>query len=246
VPKVDEKTGQQAHNLALEYTRHLAMIENIVYTESISAYDGAGNPTRILEMRQAATRVFTILGQPGAKLVVPWHPLFPAAQQYGRPNETARRLISSYVRHVAKINAEPPPQLAGYKLYRIKAYRVRHDIPNSNLYAKADPPVSANHPGLYRPFYMGLFDTDGKLQDGQFHDGILVRQDDPLLYWMVPVLYKETNLVVYDYCRLHAGDPKWIRRPDTEEWVTEDEAREFIRRDEMPVPVRPRRKLNDD
>ncbi len=183
-----------------------------------------------------------------APIVVPYHPLIPVAQQYGRPNETARRLIESYVRHVAKVNPEPPQELPNrkhFKLKYLKVYRIRHDIPNSDLYAKSDPPVSANHPGLYRPFYLGLFDTDGKLLDGHFRDGQLVWQNDPLLYWMVPVLLKENNLVVYDYCRLHAGDPKWIRMPVTEEWVTQAEAQQLIDRDQVPAPpIAAKRRVN--
>lgn len=236
VPKMDEKTGQQAHNVALEYTRHLAMIENIVFTDPVAIHDGV-NPMWFFQLRHYASMPVPPIGAPSPKVVVPYHPLIPVAQQYQRPNDVARRLLASYVRHVAKVNAEPPPELAGYKLRWLKVYRVRHDIPNSDLYAKSDPPVSANHPGLYRPFYMGLYDTDGKLQDGTWADGNLISERDPLLYWMVPVLLKENNLVVYDYCRLHAGDPKWIRLPDREEWVTQPQAQGFIDRDKMPAPA---------
>jgi hypothetical protein len=247
VPKIDDRTGQQKHTVALEYTRHLAMIENVVHTESVSLYDFRGNPMRFFLERQYATMPVPPIGVKPSKLVVPYHPLIPVQQQYGRPTDQARRLISSYVRHVALVNAEPPPELAGYQLYRIKAYRVRHDIPMVDLYAKSDPPIAANHPGLYRPFYMGTFDPKGELQDGKYQDGNLVVQTDPLLYWMVPVLLRENNLVVYDYCRLHAGDPNWIRLPDSQEWVTQERAQRLINRDEIPAPpATPRQKVTDE
>jgi hypothetical protein len=241
VPKLDEKTGMQMHPVALEYQRHLAMVENIVFTEPVSPLDGYGNPTPFFLARQHASSPVPPIGVPVPPLVVPYHPLIPVAQQYGRPNETARRLLASYIRHIGKIKAEDP-ELPGYTLRYLKVYRVRHDIPNVDLYARSDPPVPANHPGLYRPFYMGRYDTEGKLLDGTYADGYLVAQQDPFLYWMVPVLLKENNLVTYDYCRLHAGDPKWIRMPDTQEWVTQREAQEFIVRDQIPAPALPQGK----
>jgi hypothetical protein len=237
VPKIDEKTGQQMHTVALEYQRHLAMVENIVHTDAISLYDNAGRPYLFFQYRDSATQHVAVVGRPTPKIVVPYHPLISISQQYGRPADSARRLIASYVRHVAKVNAESPATLSGYKLRYLKVYRVRHDIPNIDLYAKNDPPVAANHPGLYRPYYMGLFDTDGKLLDGTWRDGQLIDQGDPLLYWMVPVLLRENNLVTYDYCRLHAGDPNWIRLPDSEEWVTEAEAQRFVKPNRMPDPI---------
>jgi hypothetical protein len=236
VPKMDEKTGRQLHTVALEYQRHLAMIENIVYTDTTPIIDDSTQQVLpYYRLRQNCANTSALVGGPlVVPLVVPFHPLLPITQQYGRPNEAARRLLASYVRHVAKVKAEHP-DLPGYELKWIKIYRVRHDIPSTDLYAKLDPPLSANDPVQYRPFYMGRFDLEGKLLDGYDPDGI---PRDPFLYWLLPVVRMDTG-ITKDYSRLHAGDPNWIRLPDTEDWVTEDRARGYLDRENPMAPKFP-------
>jgi hypothetical protein len=135
-------------------------------------------------------------------------------------------MIASYTRHVAHIKAEDP-DLPGAKLVWIKLYRVQHSIVPVQQYAKVDTPMPANDPVLYRPFYMGRYDTDGNLLDGPRYDkdGRLIQEGDPFLYWLVPILRANPDILdspIYDYARKHAGDPLWIRDPVTKEWIAHE------------------------
>ena len=142
------------------------------------------------------------------------------AQQFSLPNASTQRLLASYARHVAVAKAEPPAYLEGCRLRWVKIYRVRHDIPIADAYAKNDPPMPPNDPELYRPFYMGQYDRDGELSDGPGPDG---KRGDPFLYWFLPVIRDDTSnprSPITDYARLHAGDAKCRYYPDTKEWGT--------------------------
>ena len=64
------------------------------------------------------------------------------------------------------------------------------------------------HPTTYKPFFLGEFDRDGHL----------VNPQDPMLYWLVPILYRQPtpgsdDKDYVDYMSKHAGyDYEW-RRP---------------------------------
>ncbi len=227
VPTVDEKTGRQMHLVALEYQRYLSLLTNIEQTESVSFINEATQQFYpFFDVRRRCAAGVPIVGQENPTLVVPFHPLVATLQQYSRPNDTARRLLASYVRHVAHAKAQhPDPKLKGYELRWIKVYKVRHEIPPSDFYAKWDPPLAPNDPILYRPFYLGRYNLEGELFDAPVYNahGAQVA-GDPYLFWMLPILRDDKTGITQDYARLHAGDPKWQRLPDTEEWVTEGRA----------------------
>ena len=150
---------------------------------------------------------------------IPFRPFMPPAQQYSLPNASTQRILASFARHVAIAKAEPPAHLEGCTLRWIKIYRVRHEIPPVDPFSKADPPIAPNDPELYRPFYMGRYDTDGDLTDGPGPDG---KSGDPFLYWLLPVLRDDTSnprSPITDYARKHAGDPDFRYYPDTKEWT---------------------------
>src|SRR5207253_81673 len=92
-------------------------------------------------------------------LVIPFHPFVPQMQQFVMPTDFARKIIASYARHVAHVKAEHPEHPT-YKLMWVKVYRVPHQIPPIQQYAKVDTPMPANDPVLYQPYYMGRFNTD--------------------------------------------------------------------------------------
>jgi hypothetical protein len=242
VPKVDDKTGQHQHSVALEYQRHISMTANIDYVEPTAFINEV---TRELVPfyveRQRCAQLQPIVGKTTPSLIVPFHQALAVTQQYAKPNGYARQLISSYVRHVAKLHEEHP--VYG-KLKWIKAYRVRHDVPPVEYFAKSDPPLEANDPWTYRAFYVGRFRPDGVIMDdGQFQesDGRRI-PPDPFLYWLLPVerrMTKDAGYASYDYCRLHAGDPKWIRPPDSDEWVDERHVRFELPQDEKPAVPQP-------
>ena len=70
-------------------------------------------------------------------------------------------------------------------------------------------------PELYRPFYVGNHRPDGTLIDDR----------DPYLYWLLPILRTDANLPfseIKDYCRLHAGDSRWVRPQGAQAWTEGD------------------------
>jgi hypothetical protein len=245
VPKVDDRTGRHQHSVALEYQRHISLIANVEYTEQVPFMDNNGQVYPFFKLRQECSAFGGQLGIKRPPLIVPFHSVLPVSVQYAKPHPIARNLISSYVRHVAKLHAEHPE----YGTLRwIKVYRVRHDIAPVELFAKTDPPLEANDPWTYRAFYMGRYDITGELEDGPHYDSVTGNYNpgDPFLYWLLPVVRVETAEVsgVYaskDYCRLHAGDAKWILPPNSQEWVTEIEARDRFQplRPEDLAPAQP-------
>jgi hypothetical protein len=238
VPGIDEKTGRHQHQVALEYQRYLALMANTEPTETVQFISGANQQVApFFEARRRCADPTPVVGRPTPTMYVPFHPLVPGSQQYARPTDVARRLVSSYVRHIASVKADALP---GYELRWVKVYRVRHDIPPPEAYAKLDPPMSANDPTLYRPFYMGRYNIKGELLDvpGFNEHGVLV-SGDPFLFWLLPIHSWDNSGVIRDYARLHAGDVKWIRLPDTEQWVTEEEAHRHFNLLQRPAPKDP-------
>ena len=65
------------------------------------------------------------------------------------------------------------------------------------------------HPTTYRPYYLGTYDAEGKLLD----------PEDPMLYWLVPVLPRAggtspiDGLDYDDYLSKHAGFKVEWRQP---------------------------------
>jgi hypothetical protein len=100
---------------------------------------------------------------------------FPGAEwtQYAEPLEMARRLIASYARHIARTTPHPEDPTIPVKYVRV--YRVTHDLISPKDFSEG---VSPTDDPLYKPFYMGKYDTDGKLLDPK----------DPFLYWHLPIV----------------------------------------------------------
>jgi hypothetical protein len=157
-------------------------------------------------------------------------------QQYVRPTDTSKRLISSFARHAASLKPASPDH-PGYRFEWLKLYRARHDPPSVEEYAKLDPPIPPNHPALYRVFYLGQFNADGVLQDGP-KGGTESAPSDPYLYWALPIVRGRATFAVYDYARLHAGDENWILSPETNEWVDTQRGRGFMNSDQVLDPHR--------
>lgn len=140
---------------------------------------------------------------------IPLHPLVPDALQFREPNVMSKLMIQDYARFVAQ--AAPLPPGPG-KVKRVRLYRVTHDILEGRSLALGADPLDRH---LYRPYYQGEFDAEGTLLD----------PNDPMLYWLVPIIKKDerTGWVaphpeslervtardrtyeVYDYLKVHAG-----------------------------------------
>jgi hypothetical protein len=167
----------------MTYQRVLALTESI---------NQMGPPTGNMQVkeenRKLAERLYR--GGPG----IPMHPELMPSFQYREPTPYAKELTSSYVRYLAREYAT----YKGQNLFRIRLYRVTHSIVTAPQLAEGR---HADDPWLYMPYYQGEFDTEGKLLD----------PNDPLLYWLIPVLIKgptpDPNNVL-DYLPIHAGDIK--------------------------------------
>src|SRR5581483_11156412 len=195
IPDVDER-GYQHHRLALEYQRYLALPETTVPADPVRAFyqpemvmkEGKKVPewlpARFFALRLASTPEYndenakkdTPVGmQPltldPKRLRVPFHPFVPPQQQYLPPNANSKSVLSAYARHVAM---RKNPDHPDWPVHSVKVYRIVHTIPTVQAYMNGVPP---NDPEFYRPYYVGEFTPDGTLTD----------EDDPLLYWLLPM-----------------------------------------------------------
>ena len=208
--------GRQGHQTALIYQRYLSVTENAMPFDSIAS----DNPEveKIAERRWAWTpqgaKKEPIVGQapPRHELVVPTHPEMTKSQQYRPPQGYVKRFLESYTRHVFhKFESEHP----NWKVERVRVYRIIHRIPPTESYLIG---VEATDPEFYLPIYLGEFDRTGKL----------LNPDDPLLYWILPILREPPRNIfstIRDWTRRHAGDPYWIRVVHASgftEWVDDD------------------------
>jgi len=124
--------------------------------------------------------------------------------QYRMPNpDTARNIVPSFAGHILH-NASQPGRIAK----SVKIYRLEHKVTTSTAFADGAKP---NHPTSFRPFYFGEYalDTKGLAQ--------LVDTQDPLLYWLVPILPKavspDSPEDFKDYMSIHAKTKfEWAER----------------------------------
>jgi hypothetical protein len=116
--------------------------------------------------------------------------------QYREPIEVAgKKYVASYARHVARDKNSRSADAPDSPVKSVKVYRVLHTMLSAQEMAiNTDP----EDPIKMWPFYMGEFDSDGKLLD----------PDDPLLYWAVPILPEpdgKGSFVTKNYVAVHAG-----------------------------------------
>jgi hypothetical protein len=136
---------------------------------------------------------------------IPLHPdpaLADLRQQVTLPSDSSRRMLSAYVRFVARKFAVDPDD-ASRTFKSVKVYRVIHIIPPPTLLKEG---WSATDPELYRPYYLGNFRGDGSL--------VPFDRNDPYRGWLLPILREypnDPNSKIRDFARMHAGDPNWVR-----------------------------------
>jgi hypothetical protein len=147
------------------------------------------------------------IGPGPGPILVPFDKFLPQQQQYAAPNAQVRRLLESFVAHVARY--PHPERTAEYKIKSVKVYRVIHAIPQPGAFLHG---MEGNDPQLYRPYYLGEFHPDGKLKQEQ----------DPFLYWLLPSVRDnpaDLGSPIRSWARKHAGDPEWIWSWDLKRWV---------------------------
>lgn len=226
IPELDEKTGRIRHPVALDYQRFLSLTEAVMHPDPLPPeYYYHFNPitntwesepnlfykNRLDLVPQNAPVAIGLL--PSKHHRIRLHPEIPPMHQVKIPNQGCRQLLSSFARFVARTHPAHPekPHL---KFKSVKIYEVVHWIAPVQWFLLEIPPTD---PELYRPYFVGNFDSEGK----QIIDG------DPYLYWLLPVVRdhgSEIKSQIRDYARLHAGDPRWIRKGTTKEWVEPERA----------------------
>ena len=126
----------------------------------------------------------TVLGAPEQPrgLIVPFASFseLPMQQQYGPPNLQVKRLIESYARRACRTSI---PGLPDDKVTerRVKVYRLVHAVPYPELFRRGQDP---NDPQLYRGYFLGEYDKNGKLIEG-----------DRFLYWLLPNVRERGSVV---------------------------------------------------
>jgi hypothetical protein len=122
---------------------------------------------------------------------------YPDLAQYREPSDLAKRYISSYARHAAHDPRFHSPDRPDAPVRSVKVYRVVHNFLSPKEMAEKE--ISPDEPALFVPVYVGEFDPEGQLLD----------PDDPLLYWVVPILREADEsgkIRIKDYVATHAGD----------------------------------------
>jgi len=200
VPTLDE-SGQPQHGTALIYQRMLSLTENTVTTEPVAIENPAFE--KRLERRRlwspSTPKKEAVVGEESVPMDerIPFHPDLTPSQQFKPPPADVRRLLASYVRHVALKAQQKYPDL---KLVKLRLYRVVHIIPPAFLYMNG---WDADDPAFFHPYFMGEYSPGGTL----------LNPNDPFLYWMVPVL-RDPPVTYFskirDWARKHAGDPEWV------------------------------------
>jgi hypothetical protein len=156
--------------LGLTYYRRLSLTEQVA-----RVYPGLLSTTEQLEKSQVWQRRSSV------RTDFPLHPAEQPVYQYRVPNpDIARVLLPSYTSHVVLHYGKD----ADLDRTTVKMYRFEHRTLDVGTFTgKTTPdkkPLNPYHPSTYRPYYLGEYDVYGTLLDPQ----------EPMLYWLVPVIQK--------------------------------------------------------
>ena len=162
----------------------------------------AAERNELLPRRQIAARA------------IPLSPGEEAAMQYRLPDPTVTRFVlPSYATHLI---LEHTDRAAAGKT-TVKIYRAEHRTMSveefANVRDRPDLITSPYHPTTYRPYFLGEF---GFVPDPDKPGAVkveLVNPQEPMLYWLVPILPRQGPLPpgdarreFIDYMSIHALD----------------------------------------
>jgi hypothetical protein len=221
IPEFDDR-GRPKDTFALTYQRILALTENVTHKTTPPPDWEPYKEDGQIKWRRAEYFVRRarhtpdykeIVGEPLRKdaLRIPFHPTALPVQQYEPPQREIKPILESYVRHACLRRHPEHPE---WTVKSVKVYRVIHQLPVGPYATAYLSGYNATDPEFYRPYFVGEFDTDGKLLNPM----------EPFLYWLLPI-YRDGSFIL-DYARKHAGDEKWIARlsadgKQVEEWIRE-------------------------
>lgn len=184
--KVDPKTGKpeaewvtmpdrKAHwkdPMGLAYFRRLSLTEQA--SQSMPGISEQTAEWREIDARRAAVAQGAHPNTPA----IPYSPREFDPIQYKMPRyDISRYLLPSYAAHLLHRHSTPER-----KAKTVRIYRLEHPIPS--LFEFSQRGWNPHHPLGFKPFYYGEF---ALAADG---DAVLTDKQDPMLYWLVPILPK--------------------------------------------------------
>src|SRR5207344_907647 len=93
----------------------------------------------------------------------PLHPTASLQNQYRPLQEYARRILASYVQHLAwRIDPNLETNPDSDQIKSIKVYRILHDMLKQKNFARHDDPYDKT---TYYPYFLGEYDAKGELKD---------------------------------------------------------------------------------
>jgi hypothetical protein len=191
--------------LGLTYYRRLSLTEQL-------ARGSPGLRAATFERTEMYQRRMIVAG-PNA---IPIHPTDDIESQYQLPQpEVARFVLPSYASHVI---LEHTPDKATAAKTTVKVYRVQHNtmLVEEFTNARNRPGTVTNpySPLTYRPYFLGEF----------YADGTMVNPQEPMLYWLVPILPRTEGLLpgstkrdYIDCMSIHALDTLNLSKDDVDD-----------------------------
>ncbi len=182
--------------LGLTYYRRLSLTENAVRSGS----DLGSNSDERQQVRKRREEVALGL-LPGVKKIPQASPTYEVEFRWYAPPQAdvSRFLLPSFTHHLAAEYSTP-----GFKVVNVKLYRAEHRIVTTQYFVTQK--LSPFHPTLYRVYFLGDYTAAGKLVDPQ----------DPMLYWLIPIVPKAGKL------KLDEPSPDQFT-----DWLTEHAGFEF-------------------
>lgn len=173
--------------LGLTYYRRLSLTEQVARPYPPLMLQESFERSEVRERRYLVTL-------PGADPQIPFHPNEQVFDQYLVPQpDITRYLLPSYAQHVIIENI--PQQLWGKTT--AKAYRLEHRI--LPVEAFRTPEGQPYHPVTYRVLFLGEFGfAPDPAAPGKTHI-VLVNPQEPMLYWMLPVIHRSVVGARTDY-----------------------------------------------
>ena len=187
------RDSQWKDPLGQTYYRRLSLTENAVRSSNDI---GFASDERSQVKKRRDDVAFSV--RPGVKVIPYPSPTYEVEFRWYAPPQAdvSRFLLPSFTKHLAAEYTSP-----GFKVVNVKLYRAEHRIVTTQFFVTQK--LSPFHPTLYRVYFLGDYSAEGQLADAQ----------DPMLYWLIPILPKSGKLKLdepspdqfTDYLTEHAG-----------------------------------------
>ena len=160
--------------LGQTYYRRLSLTENAVRSGSDL---GSNSDERQQVMKRRSDVALGLL--PGVKRIPHALATYEVEFRWYAPPQAdvSRFLLPSFTKHLAAEYTTPR-----HKVVNVKLYRAEHRIVTTQYFVTQK--LSPFHPTLYRVYFLGDYTSGGQLVDPQ----------DPMLYWLIPIMPKAGKL----------------------------------------------------